>query len=485
MKQTKIFNITVPELGDRPDITQVSNAIQDLEGALAGTLEVMNASIQGNKLTLVSGARTTNRTAYYEGMAIKFVAPIQINPNTLTVVTVDGLSEQTLEIPYLVNAGDSADIIYRNDKFVGAITAIQRSNAVNSTSDVTVATSLAVKTAYDKGESALQNAIVAHNSANNANANAESRVSKNGDTMTGPLKINGHSRAIVLNGGSDNATHVSGQTNGVQDWYVGRDIVGNSDISLFSTSYGTKVTLKSDRVVANKQLYINDCPVYHTGLKPTANDVGAFQRNVMFDAVPKTFNGATQVISGSPDYTDVGGGSQHFLIQMTTNDSYEQDAYVGQIAWGYSPENPKIAIRCKNPSMDGKWEPLVRWRDLKEYCPYRIGDILTTTLSGNPAEVWIGTGWEKIENCFLYAHNSAGDRGGENTIYLNTNHLPPHNHGADYIRRKYSDAEWDYHPSQIATNLDGYYAQSDITGGGAGINNMPAYYTVHVWKRIA
>ena len=260
MKQTKNFNISVPEIGDKPDITQVSNAIQDLEDALAGTLEIMNAEIQETALTLTSGARTTQRTKYYDGMAIKFVAPIQISPNTLTTVIVDGLSQQRLEIPYLVNAGDSVDIIYNGTKFIGAITAIQRSNAVDSTSDQTVATSLAVKTlndnkvekstqviagnglvgggnlsgnltinvassndsiivdadgikvnvadtvlstsqtipasansaklAYDKGESALQNAIVAQESAN-------SKVAKSGDTMNGLLNANG---GINING---------------------------------------------------------------------------------------------------------------------------------------------------------------------------------------------------------------------------------------------------------------------------------------------
>lgn len=155
MKQTKNFNISVPELGDRPDITQVSDAIQALEDALAGTLEIMNASIQGTLLTLTSGARTTQRTKYYNGMSIKFIAPAQINPNTITRAKVDGLSEQTLEIPYLVNVGDSVDIVYNDDKFTGTITAVQRSNAINSTSEETVGTSLAVKTAYDKAMEAF------------------------------------------------------------------------------------------------------------------------------------------------------------------------------------------------------------------------------------------------------------------------------------------------------------------------------------------
>ena len=58
----------------------------------------------------------------------------------------------------------------------------KKSSAVNSNSAETVATSAAVKTAYDKG-------VDAKTAADNANNNADSRVSKSGDTMTGNLGI--------------------------------------------------------------------------------------------------------------------------------------------------------------------------------------------------------------------------------------------------------------------------------------------------------
>ncbi|MEG0151659.1 MAG: tail fiber protein [Cellulosilyticaceae bacterium] len=181
MKQTKNFNINVPELGDLPDITQVSNAIQSLEDALAGTLEIMTASIQSNKVTLTSGSRATKRTRYYEGMAIKFVAPIHINPNTITLASVDDLADQVVEIPFLVNAGDSVDIIYKGNKFVATITAIQRSNSVTSTSTTTVATSQAVKTLND------------------------SKISKSGDAMTGNIEWNAYGENYIGYGNGDNA----------------------------------------------------------------------------------------------------------------------------------------------------------------------------------------------------------------------------------------------------------------------------------------
>ena len=58
----------------------------------------------------------------------------------------------------------------------------KKSSAVNSNSADTVATSAAVKMAYDKG-------VDAKNAADNANSNANGRVSKSGDAMTGSLTI--------------------------------------------------------------------------------------------------------------------------------------------------------------------------------------------------------------------------------------------------------------------------------------------------------
>ena len=58
----------------------------------------------------------------------------------------------------------------------------KRSSAVNSNDENNVATSKAVKTAYDKG-------VEAKSAADNANNNANGRVSKSGDTMLGALTV--------------------------------------------------------------------------------------------------------------------------------------------------------------------------------------------------------------------------------------------------------------------------------------------------------
>lgn len=81
----------------------------------------------------------------------------------------------------------------------------KKSNSVTSNSNDNVATSSAVKTAYDKGVEAktaadnaqrtandgVSKANTAQRSADNANTNANSRVSKSGDAIAGDLRING------------------------------------------------------------------------------------------------------------------------------------------------------------------------------------------------------------------------------------------------------------------------------------------------------
>ncbi|VTX83800.1 tail fiber protein [uncultured Aggregatibacter sp.] len=65
----------------------------------------------------------------------------------------------------------------------------KRSSSVNSNDENNVATSKAVKTAYDKGVEAKNAADNAQRTANSANDNVNTRVDKSGDTMTGNLSF--------------------------------------------------------------------------------------------------------------------------------------------------------------------------------------------------------------------------------------------------------------------------------------------------------
>ena len=164
----------------------VQERVQDIFEELKNVLALANLQPDGNKTTQVADAIR----AYVQTFNLK------IESNTRSLANV---------IP--------------NSK---------KSSAVNSNSADTVATSTAVKIAYDKGVEAknaadgaqrtandgVSKATTAQNTANsavtkadnaqraadNANNNANNRVSKSGDTMIGMLKITGSSTTYQING---------------------------------------------------------------------------------------------------------------------------------------------------------------------------------------------------------------------------------------------------------------------------------------------
>lgn len=149
MKTTKNFNLQIPELGDDPDVTQISDAIEALEDSISGNIEVVKGAISGNKLTLTPIVRKTSRRAYYDGLTLHFSATQTIQPNSLTRVELDNLPEQVLSIPFLINSGDMVELKYIGSKFTAVYFSIAKSSSTTSTSEVTIATSRAVKTVND------------------------------------------------------------------------------------------------------------------------------------------------------------------------------------------------------------------------------------------------------------------------------------------------------------------------------------------------
>ena len=62
---------------------------------------------------------------------------------------------------------------------------------------------------------------------------------------------------------------------------------------------------------------------------------------------------------------------------------------------------------------------------LKNFCPIRVGDILLTTLTTNPATDFLGTTWQEIpQNKFLKTGNTPLQQSGSNSIKLTKANLP-------------------------------------------------------------
>lgn len=65
------------------------------------------------------------------------------------------------------------------------------------------------------------------------------------------------------------------------------------------------------------------------------------------------------------------------------------------------------------------------------YCPYAVGQLLQTKNIANPATLYPGTTWKKIEGRFLLATSgseAAGGTGGVSSIKILEANLPPHGH---------------------------------------------------------
>lgn len=135
MRTSEYYGIDVPELGDRADITVVSDAIVENEKNQSGKIENMKASISDTIITLTSEVRTKKLLKYYNGLAIQFISPVKASAGTTYKIKIDNLAEQPYNNKVDINIGDIVQAIYDSTGFVSASTPIP-SNVVRDTRKV-------------------------------------------------------------------------------------------------------------------------------------------------------------------------------------------------------------------------------------------------------------------------------------------------------------------------------------------------------------
>lgn len=337
MRKTKNFDIKIPELGDVPDITQVSNAIQDLEDALAGTLEIMDASIQGSELTLKSVSRQTKRTKYYDGMSIRFLCPQTISANTLKTVVVDDLPQQVISINFDIVAGEYVDITYHDTSFTAHPVMIQKNERIDSNSNETVATSRAVKKVNDKVNTV----------SNEVSTLDKNKVSKNGDTINGDLNINNIGKSTLLNINSNNIImgHLAYSTSdkNIEVWNKSAQnslkLYDNGDTSLTANNLktNTKEVISAINELKNKLDSLNICP-YNVGdvyITTKNGDPSAIWSGTSWKRIEGRFllatsgGGATQQTGGSSSVTlSVNNMPSHNHSAWQSSHSHTQPSHV-------------------------------------------------------------------------------------------------------------------------------------------------------------
>ena len=118
---------------------------------------------------------------------------------------------------------------------------------------------------------------------------------------------------------------------------------------------------------------------------------------------------------------------------------------------------------------------------------------------------YLGCTWEReLVGMFPVGYNpndtsfdSIGEKGGEKTVTLNVNQIPPHTHtfhrqqwyGADIEISSDSGAIYSWKSTTGGATSKTYANKSgsDLanTGGGQAHNNLPPYQVVSYWKRVA
>ena len=122
---------------------------------------------------------------------------------------------------------------------------------------------------------------------------------------------------------------------------------------------------------------------------------------------------------------------------------------------------------------------------------YPVGSIYMSVNAADPAKLFSGTAWEKLEGRFLLGSSSTyanGATGGEATHALTANEMPEHRHSIAYPNGggPYGDAAICYpEGSDTEKTWLAEMCKTQSAGGSAAHNNMPPYLVVNMWKRIS
>ena len=226
------------------------------------------------------------------------------------------------------------------------------------------------------------------------------------------------------------------------------------------------------------------------------------------DATQNTYATVQQLQSTTANLSDYAGAQGQLVYNTETKHLHVMD---GSTAGGIQVANYSDLLLAD----------VVKETVLNTFFP--VGSIyMDATGNINPNSQFGGT-WTKIENRFLLASGTrgVGNTGGAETVTLNSDQIPSHNHGsrgsmnivgkiggsqfmgnilmegAFYLTREAHTSSSVF--GLIDTSFSENHRNSKITldasrnwsgtggsaGGGQAHNNMPPYQVVAIWKRTA
>ena len=137
---------------------------------------------------------------------------------------------------------------------------------------------------------------------------------------------------------------------------------------------------------------------------------------------------------------------------------------------------------------------------------YKVGGIYMSQNPTSPAELFGGVWTQIMYKCLVGAVNSSGNKysagmtGGSETVTLTTSQIPSHNHGPGTLKGEYhmrdsdkGDGIWGAEAYSYSSH-DTWSTGSAVkltsgttgsTGGGGSHDNMPPFYAVYIWIRVA
>lgn len=436
MRESNLYGVRVPELGDRADITVVSDAILSNEKDQSGKVENMKATISGNIIALVSEARTNKLKQYYDGLSIQFTSPANIGIGSTHKIKIDNLAERPFTIKTALKVGDIVNATYGQSGFVSSTTPLHNDSAKKET-NITAGKGL---------------------------------------TGGGDLSAN---RTI----------DVVSATDGI--------VVNENNIQL-NVYDGVDSESATRPASANAVKKVNDEKVSKSGDTVDGNLILKKGLAVSLDKLLE-FNPSNGVGWAISEKSSDGV----LYIYRRTNIEQPYEAYA---------------------SIDGNGEMYLTKNKYKVYhsgnlnqCPYNVGDMFLTTNTKNPATVWLGTTWQKIEDAVLRATKSgqaSKQTGGSDTATLTVENLASHTHSATTASHSHTQPEHKHgarRADRAGTGGEGNVGGSNSpnafndttsaggettgsaspvttigsTGSGKAFSVLNKYYSVHVWLRIS
>lgn len=135
------------------------------------------------------------------------------------------------------------------------------------------------------------------------------------------------------------------------------------------------------------------------------------------------------------------------------------------------------------------WQKVVRQNDLLNMV-YPVGSIYMSVSNVSP-QSFLGGTWQAFAtgrtlvgvDTSQTEFDTVEETGGEKTVTLTVDQIPPHNHRFDHesMAQKYSSgvSVWSSANTSTASAL-----YTTNTGGGSAHNNLQPYITVYMWKRV-